>query len=185
MSTFRALLVEKQDDGSFTRGVVERSVDDLPKGELLVEVAYSSLNYKDGLSASGNPGVSRNFPHTPGIDVAGVVLESSVDAFTAVARLGHYLTDQIHAIAFGEKGHEEKGRPVVVAEVFPCAKPHSGAPWLFQEPRYGRRIGLGKAHQLLRVPGQPLVQPKGLVLVVPPVNEVLKLVSEGAPGQMG
>ena len=83
MSTFRALLVEKQDDGSFTRGIVERSVDDLPEGELLVEVAYSSLNYKDGLSASGNPGVSRNFPHTPGIDVAGVVLESSVDDFAA------------------------------------------------------------------------------------------------------
>jgi alcohol dehydrogenase len=83
MSTFRALLVEKQDDGSFTRGLVERSVDDLPEGELLVEVAYSSLNYKDGLSASGNPGVSRNFPHTPGIDVAGVVLESKVDTFTA------------------------------------------------------------------------------------------------------
>jgi alcohol dehydrogenase len=81
MSSFRALLVEKQDDGSFTRGVVERSVDDLPDGELLVEVAYSSLNYKDGLSASGNPGVSRNFPHTPGIDVAGVVLESSVESF--------------------------------------------------------------------------------------------------------
>lgn len=92
MSTFRALLVEKQDDGSFTRGVVERSVDDLPEGELLVEVAYSSLNYKDGLSASGNPGVSRNFPHTPGIDVAGVVLESSVDAFAA--------GDEIIAIGF-------------------------------------------------------------------------------------
>ena len=92
MSTFRALLVEKQDDGSFTRGVVERTVDDLPKGELLVEVAYSSLNYKDGLSASGNPGVSRNFPHTPGIDVAGVVLESSVDAFAA--------GDEIIAIGF-------------------------------------------------------------------------------------
>ena len=83
MSTFRALLIEKQDDGSFTRGLVERSVDDLPEGELLVEVAYSSLNYKDGLSASGNPGVSRNFPHTPGIDVAGVVLESSVETFAA------------------------------------------------------------------------------------------------------
>lgn len=82
MSTFRALLVEKQDDGRFTRRVVERDVDELPDGDLLVEVAYSSLNYKDGLSATGNPGVSRNFPHTPGIDVAGTVLESRVDAFS-------------------------------------------------------------------------------------------------------
>ena len=92
MSSFRALLVEKQDDGSFTRGVVERSVDDLPEGELLVDVAYSSLNYKDGLSAMGNPGVSRNFPHTPGIDVAGVVLESSVESFA--------VGDEIIAIGF-------------------------------------------------------------------------------------
>jgi alcohol dehydrogenase len=92
MSSFRALLVEKQDDGSFTRGVVERSVDDLPEGELLVEVVYSSLNYKDGLSATGNPGVSRNFPHTPGIDVAGVVLESSVESFA--------VGDEIIAIGF-------------------------------------------------------------------------------------
>ena len=92
MSSFRALLVEKQDDGSFTRGVVERSVDDLPEDELLVEVAYSSLNYKDGLSATGNPGVSRNFPHTPGIDVAGVVLESSVESFV--------VGDEIIAIGF-------------------------------------------------------------------------------------
>lgn len=92
MSNFRALLVEKQDDGSFTRGVVERIVDDLPEGELLVDVAYSSLNYKDGLSATGNPGVSRNFPHTPGIDVAGVVLESSVESFA--------VGDEIIAIGF-------------------------------------------------------------------------------------
>ena len=92
MSNFRALLVEKQGDGSFTRGVVERIVDDLPEGELLVDVAYSSLNYKDGLSATGNPGVSRNFPHTPGIDVAGVVLESSVESFA--------VGDEIIAIGF-------------------------------------------------------------------------------------
>lgn len=92
MSTFRALLVEKQDDGSFTRSVMDRAVDDLPDGELLVEVAYSSLNYKDGLSATGNPGVSRNFPHTPGIDVAGVVLESSAEGFAA--------GDEIVAIGF-------------------------------------------------------------------------------------
>jgi alcohol dehydrogenase len=92
MSGFRALLVEKQDDGSFTRGVVERNLDDLPEGELLVDVAYSSLNYKDGLSASGNPGVSRNFPHTPGIDVAGVVLQSSVEDFA--------VGDEVIAIGF-------------------------------------------------------------------------------------
>jgi acrylyl-CoA reductase (NADPH) len=73
---YRALLVEKTDAG-FTRRVVERGVDELPDGDVLIDVHYSSLNYKDALSATGNPGVSRKFPHTPGIDAAGVVLESS------------------------------------------------------------------------------------------------------------
>ena len=80
MTTFKALLVEKTDDG-YARRIVERSVDDLPAGEVLIEVAYSSLNYKDGLSATGNPGVTRTFPHTPGIDAAGVVRASDSDRF--------------------------------------------------------------------------------------------------------
>ena len=80
MGDFRAFLVEKTDDG-FARSVVERSFDDLPAGDLLIEVAFSSLNYKDGLSATGNPGVTRKFPHTPGIDAAGVVRESASPDF--------------------------------------------------------------------------------------------------------
>ncbi len=78
MTNFKALRVEKSGDG-FTMAVQDQQTDDLPAGELLVKVGYSSLNYKDALSASGNPGVTRNFPHTPGIDAAGVV-ESSDDA---------------------------------------------------------------------------------------------------------
>jgi alcohol dehydrogenase len=80
MSGFRALLVEKTDDG-FERSIVERSLDDLPDGDVLIDVQFSSLNYKDGLSATGNPGVTRNFPHTPGIDAAGVVVESRSGSF--------------------------------------------------------------------------------------------------------
>jgi acrylyl-CoA reductase (NADPH) len=82
MSSYRAMLVEKTEDG-FTRQLVERSTDELPEGDVLIEVGYSSLNYKDALSATGNPGVTRKFPHTPGIDAAGVVLESASDEFTA------------------------------------------------------------------------------------------------------
>ena len=80
MSAFRALWIEKGDN-AFARSIISRDVDELPAGDLLVDVRYSSLNYKDGLSATGQPGVTRNYPHTPGIDAAGVVLESSVDAF--------------------------------------------------------------------------------------------------------
>ncbi|MXW53568.1 MAG: YhdH/YhfP family quinone oxidoreductase [Gammaproteobacteria bacterium] len=81
MTSFQALRVEKSDDGSFKRTVQERTVDELPPGDLLIDVRYSSLNYKDALSATGAPGVTRNYPHTPGIDVAGVVLDSQSEGF--------------------------------------------------------------------------------------------------------
>jgi acrylyl-CoA reductase (NADPH) len=78
---YRALLIEKSSEGGFSRQVVDRSIDELPAGDVLVDVHYSSLNYKDALSATGNPGVTRKFPHTPGIDAAGTVLDSSSSQF--------------------------------------------------------------------------------------------------------
>ena len=78
---FRALRVQKQDDG-FSMSVQTLEPDTLPPGDLTVEVAYSSLNYKDALSATGNPGVTKSYPHTPGIDAAGTVLESSDERFS-------------------------------------------------------------------------------------------------------
>ena len=83
MTAFRAFRVAKTEDRQFPRSIEQRDSDDLPAGELLIDVAYSSLNYKDALSATGNPGVTRNFPHTPGIDAAGVVAESSAAEFQA------------------------------------------------------------------------------------------------------
>ncbi|HJT33056.1 MAG TPA: YhdH/YhfP family quinone oxidoreductase [Pirellulales bacterium] len=74
--SFRCYLVTKTDDGTFRGEITERTIDDLPPGEVLVRVAYSSLNYKDALSATGHPGVTRKFPHVPGIDAAGTVAES-------------------------------------------------------------------------------------------------------------
>jgi len=71
--TFRALVVSEAGDGKFTREVKSREIDSLPEGEVLIKVKYSSLNYKDALSAAGNRGVTRKYPHTPGVDVAGVV----------------------------------------------------------------------------------------------------------------
>ncbi|MGM3387715.1 YhdH/YhfP family quinone oxidoreductase [Stutzerimonas stutzeri] len=81
MANFKALMTTEQADGRFESNVVERSTDDLPTGEVLIRVAYSSLNYKDALSATGNRGVTRQFPHTPGIDAAGTVSESSAAEF--------------------------------------------------------------------------------------------------------
>jgi len=80
MSQFKALQVSET-AGQYQPQVITRDTADLPAGELLIRVRYSSLNYKDALSASGNKGVTRNFPHTPGIDAAGVVEQSSVGEF--------------------------------------------------------------------------------------------------------
>lgn len=80
---FRAMVVEESDDKVFSRKIREKSLADLPPGEVLVRVLWSSLNYKDALSASGNRGVTRKYPHTPGIDAAGVVEECSNGAFRA------------------------------------------------------------------------------------------------------
>ncbi|MBW2722713.1 MAG: YhdH/YhfP family quinone oxidoreductase [Deltaproteobacteria bacterium] len=80
--TFKAMVVQETPDGKYTRRIAEKSLeDDLPAGEVLVRVHYSSLNYKDGLSATGHRGVTKNYPHTPGVDAAGVVEESLSEAF--------------------------------------------------------------------------------------------------------
>lgn len=78
---FRAMVVSETGDKVYTREITERNISDLPRGDVLVRVQYSSLNYKDALSASGNKGVTRNYPHTPGIDAAGIVEESGSPEF--------------------------------------------------------------------------------------------------------
>ena len=79
--TFRALVVTETESEQFERKIETRSIDDLPEGDVLIRVHYSSLNYKDALSATGNRGVTRNYPHTPGIDAAGVVAATDSDTF--------------------------------------------------------------------------------------------------------
>lgn len=76
---FRALRVFKETDGTFRHEIVSRQTTELPADDLLIDVKYSSLNYKDALSATGAPGVTRAYPHTPGIDAVGTVLESNRD----------------------------------------------------------------------------------------------------------
>lgn len=80
--TFKALLITENDQKEFDHAIINKEIADLPDGELLIKVRYSSINYKDALSFSGNKGVTRNYPHTPGIDAAGVVVESSNSDFS-------------------------------------------------------------------------------------------------------
>ena len=78
---FKAMVVQEAPDGKYIRQITDKSLDELPENEVLIKVQYSSLNYKDGLSATGHRGVTKNYPHTPGVDAAGIVEQSFSDAF--------------------------------------------------------------------------------------------------------
>ncbi len=75
---FDAFIVEKTPDGRYSGRVRQTRVSRLPEGDVRIRVRYSSLNYKDALSATGNKGITRQYPHTPGIDAAGQVVDSRI-----------------------------------------------------------------------------------------------------------
>jgi putative YhdH/YhfP family quinone oxidoreductase len=77
----KAYIVSKTEDGKFEGSIQETEVATLGENEVLIKSTYSSLNFKDALSSVGNPGVTRNFPHVTGIDVAGVIEQSNDDNF--------------------------------------------------------------------------------------------------------
>ena len=80
-TTFKAITIEQGIDKLFSISVKDKTISDLPEGELLIRVKYSSLNYKDALSSSGNFGVTKKYPHTPGIDAAGFIESSKSEKF--------------------------------------------------------------------------------------------------------
>jgi len=80
-STFRAFVAELMDDGRVERGVRDFAADDLPAGEVEVRIAWSSVNYKDGLATVADGKVARISPIIPGIDLAGEVIASDDPAF--------------------------------------------------------------------------------------------------------
>ncbi len=79
---YLAFRVKREESGLFTRSVEQIASSLLPHGEVMIKVFFSGLNYKDALSSYGRPGVTRNYPHTPGIDAAGVVQSSSSPDFS-------------------------------------------------------------------------------------------------------
>ena len=82
MKDFPCWLVDRSADGSLVSGPARRSLEELPTGEVLVKIEYSSLNYKDGLAARGHPGVAKRLPQVPGIDAVGIVEESADPRFS-------------------------------------------------------------------------------------------------------
>lgn len=78
--TFKAFVVDKKEEG-FTAAFKDLTEADLPRGEILVRVAYSGVNYKDGLASIPEGRIVRSYPFVPGIDLAGTVVESSDSRF--------------------------------------------------------------------------------------------------------
>jgi len=74
-------LVLRETDGKTSAVVEQLSTDDLPQGEVLVRVQYSSINYKDAMAVTGTGKIIRKFPMVPGIDLAGIVVESASSQF--------------------------------------------------------------------------------------------------------
>lgn len=77
IETFPSLMVRRGDDGRVTAAVESLTLEDLPPGDVVIEVEFSSINYKDALACQAHPGVVRKLPHIPGIDCAGRVASSS------------------------------------------------------------------------------------------------------------
>jgi acrylyl-CoA reductase (NADPH) len=74
---FKALIVDKAEDGAISQSVQQIGEDRLPQAEVLVDVEFSTVNYKDGLCLTGKGGLVRTYPHVPGVDFAGTVAESA------------------------------------------------------------------------------------------------------------
>lgn len=78
---FKALVSRYIDETKVAKNIELREIEDLPNYNTLIKVEYSSLNYKDTLSANGHKGITRNYPHTPGIDAAGIVVKTEGNKF--------------------------------------------------------------------------------------------------------
>ena len=79
---YKALLVTETTDNQFIREIKTIDTSFLPNNEVLIEVKYAALNYKDALSAGGHKGITRSYPHTPGVDAAGIVVSDSSGTFS-------------------------------------------------------------------------------------------------------
>jgi acrylyl-CoA reductase (NADPH) len=153
---FKAMVVSETADKTFTREIRQRAFSDLPAGELIIEVQYSSLNYKDALSATGNKGVTRKYPHTPGIDAAGVVANSTTKLFA--------VGDQVTVTGFdlGMNTSGGFGRYISVPALWATKLPQGLS--LKDSMGYGT-AGLTAALCIMRLMASGLTKDSGEVLV--------------------
>ena len=104
MSSFKALVIEKTDDGQ-TVALKDFKVADLMDGDVTIKVTHSTLNYKDGLALTGKSPVVRRFPMIPGVDCAGIVEASDNPDFQVGDRviLNGWGTGETHLGSYAEK----------------------------------------------------------------------------------
>lgn len=103
---FNALVVNKDAESGKTNASVQSiNVSDLPDGDVLIDVEFSTVNYKDGLCIGPGGGLVRNYPHVPGIDFAGTVAESSDDRYKAGDRvvLTGWRVGEVHWGGYAQK----------------------------------------------------------------------------------
>lgn len=81
INKFKALQVNENKNGVFERKIITKNISDLPQNEILIKVKFAALNYKDALSASGHKGITKKFPHTPGVDASGIIVEDKTGEF--------------------------------------------------------------------------------------------------------
>src|SRR6516164_9598879 len=124
MDTFQAL-VARQDGDRITASVETLSPPDLPPGDVTIRVLYSSVNFKDALALTPGGGVVRDYPVVPGIDLAGVVLESqSADFAVGDAVVAHgYQIGTGHHGGYAEYARLPADQVVALGNL----SPHAGA----------------------------------------------------------
>ena len=103
--TFNALVLHRDDDKKVTAAIEQLTDERLPDGDVLVDVEWSSLNYKDGMILQGVGGLVRNYPHVPGIDLAGTVRSSDHDEFAVGDRvvLTGWRVGEVHWGGYAER----------------------------------------------------------------------------------
>jgi putative YhdH/YhfP family quinone oxidoreductase len=79
---YLALVTEEYEPNKYSRAIKTQIIDNIPENHSLIKVEYSSLNYKDALSARGHKGITRKYPHTPGVDACGIIENCSSGLFS-------------------------------------------------------------------------------------------------------
>lgn len=153
---FDALVVFEDVHHGFHRVLARKCISELPAGDVVIQVSYSSLNYKDALAASGNRGVTRKYPHTPGIDAAGIIVASVDPAW----RIGDEVICTGYDLGMNTSGGY--GQYIRVPSNWVVRKPHGLS--LLESMQLGT-AGFTAAQSLLHLERNAITPAKGPILV--------------------